>query len=75
MKRCTSLATLTALLGAFAVTGATADTIDNFTVTQGPITVGPGEEPGEDEATDLIPSVLGGFRVMAPVMDEDAPAG
>jgi len=52
-----------------------ADTVDNFTAPQGPITVGPGEEPPENEAAGFFDGILGGFRVMAPVVDEEAPAG
>jgi hypothetical protein len=54
---------------------ASADVIDPFTAAQGPFTVGPGEEIAEEEAVVLTDSVLGGFRVMLPVVDEDAQAG
>jgi hypothetical protein len=54
---------------------ALADTVDDFSVAQGPITLGPGEEPTEEQATDFPDGVLGGFRVMTPAVDEDAPAG
>ncbi|KAA9131581.1 hypothetical protein F3N42_09710 [Marinihelvus fidelis] len=53
---------------------ALADTVDDFTVPMGPITVGPGEEPTEEEATMFAAGVLGGFRVLVPVVDEEAPA-
>ncbi len=52
-----------------------ADVVDDFTVPHGPITLGPGEEPTEDQATDFVPSVLGGFRVMSPVVGEDSAPG
>lgn len=62
-------------LFAIAAAPAWADTVDDFTAAQGPITVGPDELPPESEATGLYPNVLGGFRVMAPVVGEDsAPA-
>ena len=68
----TSLTTLFCLL---ATTLSAAETVDDFTVMQGPIAVGPGEEPSEDEASRLISGVLGGFRVLGPAVDDDAPAG
>jgi hypothetical protein len=52
-----------------------ADTVDDFSVPQGPLTLGPGEEPTEQQATAFPDGVLGGFRIMTPVVDEDAPAG
>ena len=52
-----------------------ADVIDPFTAAQGPFTVGPGEEISEEEAVVFSDSVLGGFRVMIPGVDEDAQAG
>jgi hypothetical protein len=52
-----------------------ATTIDPFTVSQGPFTFGPGEEPTEEQSVVQTDSVLGGFRVAAAVVDEDAPAG
>jgi len=52
-----------------------ADVIDPFSASQGPFTVGPGEEISEQEAVIFTPSVLGGFRVVAPAVDEDAEAG
>lgn len=54
---------------------ASADVIDSFTEPQGPFTVGPGEEITEEEAVVFTPSVLGGFRVALPGVDEDAQAG
>jgi hypothetical protein len=54
---------------------ASADVIDPFTAAQGPFTVGPGEEISEEEAVVVTDSVLGGFRVMLPLVDEDAQAG
>ena len=53
---------------------ASADVIDPFTAAQGPFTVGPGEEISEEEAVVFTDSVLGGFRVMLPAVDEDAQA-
>lgn len=55
--------------------GAAADVIDSFTAQQGPFTVGPGEEITEEEAVIQTPTVLGGFRVALPVVDEDAQGG
>ena len=66
------------LLGAALVAsswGALAATVDDFTVPMGPITVGPGEVPDESVATMFEPSVLGGFRVLGPVVDDEAPPG
>ncbi len=54
---------------------AIADTVDNFTVPQGPITVSPGETASETEGTMFAAGVLGGFRVMAPAVDEDGAPG
>ncbi len=54
---------------------ASADVIDSFTATQGPFTVGPGEAITEEEAVVFASSVLGGFRVALPGVDEDAQAG
>ena len=58
-----------------AVSAAQAELIDDFSASQGPYTVGPGEEISEDEAILFTDSVLGGFRVLVPVIDEDAPSG
>lgn len=54
---------------------ASADVIDPFTAAQGPFTVGPGEDILEEEAVVLTDTVLGGFRVMLPLVDEDSQAG
>jgi len=54
---------------------ASADVIDPFTAPQGPFTVGPGEELSEQEAIVFTSSVLGGFRVALPLVDEIAQAG
>jgi hypothetical protein len=54
---------------------ALAEVIDSFTAPQGPFTVGPGEEISEEEAVVQSDSVLGGFRVMLPGVDEDAQGG
>lgn len=54
---------------------ASADVIDPFTAAQGPFTVGPGEELSEQDAIVFTPSVLGGFRVALPLVDEIAQAG
>jgi hypothetical protein len=60
---------------ACAALAASADVIDPFTAPQGPFTIGPGEEIAEEDAVVFSDSVLGGFRVMAPGVDEDAQAG
>ncbi|MEE4174220.1 MAG: hypothetical protein V2I57_08215 [Xanthomonadales bacterium] len=62
-------------LGLLAATPAWANTVDDFSATQGPITVGPGEEPLESEATGFFDGVLDRFRVMAPALDDEAAAG
>ncbi len=49
--------------------------IDPFTTPQGPFTVGPGEEITPEQSILLSPEILGGFRGVAPVMGDDAPAG
>lgn len=49
--------------------------IDPFTVPQGPLTVGPGEEITPEQGVITAAGVLGGFRVMAPAMGDDAPPG
>ncbi len=67
-----ALCTLT-LLG-FAL-AASADVIDPYTAPQGPITVGPGEEPSEEETVVYDDSVLGIFRFAGPGVDDDAQAG
>jgi len=54
---------------------ASADVIDPFTAPQGPVTVGPGEEVTEEEATIYSSSVLGGFRVALPQVDELSQSG
>jgi hypothetical protein len=66
---------LACLLLSGATTVASADVIDSFTAPQGPMTVGPGEEPSEEEAVVFTPSVLGGFRVAAPGVDDNAQPG
>lgn len=62
------------LASATLATSTLADTVDDFTLPMGPITVGPGEEVSEEEGTMFAPGTLGGFRVLAPVVDEEAPA-
>lgn len=62
------------LLSAFALS-AGADAIDPFTAPQGPISLGPGEEPSEEEAVVQTSSVLGGFRLAAPAVADEAQAG
>lgn len=52
-----------------------ADVIDPYTAPQGPFTVGPNEEIPEEDAVVFTDSVLGGFRVAAPVMGDDAASG
>ena len=54
---------------------ASADVIDPFTAPQGPLTVGPGEEPAPEEAIVFSSSILGGFRVATPTVDELSQAG
>lgn len=54
---------------------ASAELIDDFSASQGPFTVGPGEEISEDQAILLTASVLGGFRILVPALDDEAPAG
>ncbi|RFF31200.1 hypothetical protein DZC52_05105 [Wenzhouxiangella sediminis] len=54
---------------------AQAELIDDFGVSQGPFTVGPGEEVSEDEGILETPSVLGGFRILVPALDDEAPPG
>jgi len=54
---------------------ASADVIDPFTAPQGPFTVGPGEELTEEEVSVFSSSILGGFRVATPAVDELAQAG
>ena len=61
------------LVGAFQAVSA--ELIDDFSVSQGPFTVGPGEEISEDEGILVTASVLGGFRILVPVIDEEAPPG
>lgn len=69
-----TVATL-AFLMTLSMSAATADDIDPFTAAQGPIELGPGEEPGEEEIILMTPTVLGGFRVLGPGIDEEAPPG
>ena len=52
-----------------------ADVIDSYTANQGPFTVGPGEKIADADALVLTPSVLGGFRVATPGVDDEAEAG
>jgi hypothetical protein len=54
---------------------AQAELIDPFSASQGPFTVGPGEEISEAEGILETDSVLGGFRVFVPGLDDEAPAG
>jgi hypothetical protein len=54
---------------------ASAALIDGFSVGQGPFTVGPGEEITEEQGILETDAVLGGFRFMAPGLDDEAPAG
>jgi hypothetical protein len=63
------------LLFSGAITVASADVIDPFTAPQGPLTMGPGEEPTEQQATVQSSSVLGGIRVALPLVDDVAEAG
>lgn len=52
-----------------------ADVIDPYTAAQGPFTVGPGEEIPEQDAVVFTDSVLGGFRVAVPGLDDEAAGG
>jgi hypothetical protein len=52
-----------------------ADVIDSYTAAQGPFTVGPDERISDEEALVETSSVLGGVRVAAPGVDDDAEAG
>ncbi|MDZ7790684.1 MAG: hypothetical protein U5L08_09370 [Xanthomonadales bacterium] len=61
------------LVGAFQAVSA--ELIDDFSVSQGPFTVGPGEEIAEDEGILATASVLGGFRILVPALDDEAPPG
>ncbi|WP_376691437.1 hypothetical protein [Wenzhouxiangella sp. EGI_FJ10409] len=58
-----------------AVQAASAELIDDFSVGQGPFTVGPGEETSEDDGILVTASVLGGFRILVPALDDEAPSG
>lgn len=63
------------LLLTSAAAAAAADVIDPFTAPQGPLTVGPGEEPTPEETIVFNSSILGGFRLASPTVDELAQAG
>jgi len=52
-----------------------AATIDSFNAAQGPITLGPGEEPTEEEVIVRSSGILGGFRLASPAIDDEAEAG
>ena len=52
-----------------------ADVIDPYTAPQGPFTVGPDERIQDEDALVLTPTALGGFRVAAPGMGDDAAVG
>lgn len=52
-----------------------AELIDDFSASQGPFTVGPGEEISEEQGILETPSVLGGFRILVPALDDEAPSG
>lgn len=61
---------------AAAAAPAVADTvIDPFTAPQGPFTFGPGEEITQQQAILETESVLGGFRIAAAGIDEEAAPG
>ena len=51
------------------------DVVDDFTVVQGPLIVGPGQTLDEDLLVIDAPGVLGGFRTAVPSVNEDAAAG
>ncbi|MCA1778547.1 MAG: VCBS repeat-containing protein [Xanthomonadaceae bacterium] len=59
----------------FSAIAAAQSNIDPFTAPQGPLTVGPGQAPEPEEAVLTTSTVLGGFRVMVPTVNEEAPAG
>jgi len=52
-----------------------ADVIDSYTAAQGPFTVGPDEKIADEDALVVTSSVLGGFRVAAPGVDDEAETG
>jgi len=52
-----------------------ADVIDSYTAAQGPFTVGPDEKIADEDALVMTSSVLGGFRVAVPGVDDEAEAG
>ena len=52
-----------------------ADVIDPYTANQGPFTVGVGETIPDADVRVTTPSVLGGFRVAVPGVDDEAEAG
>ncbi len=52
-----------------------ADVIDSYTAGQGPFTVGPGDELADEDVRVDTPSVLGGFRLAFPGVDDAAEAG
>lgn len=52
-----------------------AELIDDFSASQGPFTVGPGEEISQEQGILETPSVLGGFRILVPALDDEAPSG
>lgn len=54
---------------------ASADVIDPYTAAQGPFTVGPGEMISDEDAIVYTSSVLGGFRIAVPAVDEESEAG
>jgi len=54
---------------------ANADVIDSYTAAQGPFTVGPNEQIAEQDAVVFTDSVLGGFRLATPGVDDDAEDG
>jgi len=54
---------------------ASAELIDDFSVSQGPFTVGPGQETSEQEGVLITDSVLGGFRVLIPSLEAGASGG
>lgn len=60
---------------AMLMSAASADVIDPFTAAQGPIEVGPGGAPTEEEAILVAGTVLGGFRILGSGVDDEAPAG
>jgi len=63
------------LVFGLAAMSVSAATIDSFTAAQGPITLGPGEEPTEEQLVVQSSGILGGFRLASPAIEDEAQAG